>query len=193
MHISEVDFCPQKDQWWARLKPLALIRILETPAPNECLAIEVYSPDEPYGSVWNLVCPIGAPTFRCLWSRMPVPTEWFPGARTGDARALSNGQVFFLVKNDDNITVLSDTALSDDDIVKGSRLIQQGPERPQGETLFDKLRGDHQTLLEPTPTPVKQIELEPLPVEQPKQAGGLRPDLNRAGGLSLIPNRPTTY
>jgi hypothetical protein len=91
MHISEVDFCPQKDQWWARLKPLALIHILESPDP-------------------------------------------------------------------------------------------------QGETLFDKLRGDHQTL--PEPNPIKQIELEPF--EQPKQAG-LRPDLNRAVGLSLIPNRPTTY
>lgn len=187
MHISEVDFCPQKDQWWARLKPLALIHILESPDPQSCITTATYSPDEPYGTVWSLVGPIGQPIFRYLWSRMPVPPEWFPGARTGDARALGIGQIFFLVKNDDSITVLSDTALSDDDIVKGSRLIQQGP---QGETLFDKLRGDHQTLPEPNPTPVKQIELEPF--EQPKQAG-LHPDLNRAVGLSLIPNRPTTY
>jgi hypothetical protein len=109
---------------------------------------------------------------------MTVPPEWFPSARTGDARALGNGQVFFLVKNDDNnITVLSDTNLSDDDIVKGSRLVQHGPERPQGETLFDKLRGDHQTL--PEPTPIKQIEIEPTP-EKPK------PNINPDQTFSML-------
>jgi hypothetical protein len=167
VHISDVDFTPRKGQWWARLKPLSLARILEDLEPNGCLSIEFFAPDEPYGNVWSLVPPIGYPIFRYLWCHEERPIEWFRYARTDDVFVVQKtGNLFFTVRDPDrNICLcLSDTPLTDDDIIS-SRLVQQGPEPPQGPTLFDKLRDDNHSAPEPPLNPTTPLEIEPLPID----------------------------
>jgi hypothetical protein len=162
MHLSEVDPCPRKGQWWARLKPLALIYVPENPAHDSCIFLHVFSPDEPYASPWEIIGPMGQPDFRILPFHLNVPKNFFPTTRTGDAFVTNDRSIFFIVTNNEDLTILSDAPMSEEQLARGARRLQQGPEPPNHEaTIFDKLRGDNEHPPEaPSPKP-EQIEIEP--------------------------------